>query len=85
MSHIMKSVAVFAPVLFWMILSPMGAAASNQDAADVREVIAGLMRAWNAHDMHASVSTSIKEPGLRLVQSTSSADVMIEPPLTRCH
>jgi uncharacterized protein (TIGR02246 family) len=49
----MKGAIAFAAVLFWMILSPMGTAASNQDAADVREVIASLMRAWNVHDMHA--------------------------------
>jgi uncharacterized protein (TIGR02246 family) len=52
-SHIMKRATVFAAVLFWTIFSPMGAAAFNQDAADVREVIAGLMRSWNVHDMHA--------------------------------
>jgi uncharacterized protein (TIGR02246 family) len=36
-----------------MILPPTAEAASNQDMKGVREVIAGLMRSWNVHDMHA--------------------------------
>jgi uncharacterized protein (TIGR02246 family) len=52
-SHVMKSATAFAAVLFLIVLPPMGVAASNLDAADVREVIAGLMRSWNVHDMHA--------------------------------
>jgi uncharacterized protein (TIGR02246 family) len=49
----MRRASVCLAVLFWIFQCPMTEAASNQDVESVREVIAGLMKSWNMHDMHA--------------------------------